>query len=224
MNIPLTGVPLREELERRFGVPVFVDNDANCAGAGRGPARGRRPGERARDAHARHGRGRRRGDRRRDLPRRPRPGSGARPLHDRPGGPALPGQLPRAAAASRPTAAARRSSATPPSSPATCPTRDLAAELDDRGRVTGRALVGVAREGDGDALRRVRPLRTDAGRGHRRVRERLRAGARGDRRRPLARRGPLLRQGRGRGALARAARSLAARDRLAGPRRSRAPA
>ena len=31
MNIPLEGVPLREELGRRFGVPVFVDNDANCA-------------------------------------------------------------------------------------------------------------------------------------------------------------------------------------------------
>jgi glucokinase len=31
VNIPLAGVPLREELGRRFGVPVFVDNDANCA-------------------------------------------------------------------------------------------------------------------------------------------------------------------------------------------------
>ncbi len=31
VNIPLTGVPLREELGRRFGVPVFVDNDANVA-------------------------------------------------------------------------------------------------------------------------------------------------------------------------------------------------
>ncbi len=31
VNIPLEGVPLREELGRRFGVPVFVDNDANCA-------------------------------------------------------------------------------------------------------------------------------------------------------------------------------------------------
>jgi glucokinase len=32
VNIPLEGVPLRAELERRFGVPVFVDNDGNCAG------------------------------------------------------------------------------------------------------------------------------------------------------------------------------------------------
>jgi glucokinase len=31
VNIPLTGVPLRAELSERFGVPVFVDNDANCA-------------------------------------------------------------------------------------------------------------------------------------------------------------------------------------------------
>jgi glucokinase len=31
VNIPLTGVPLRDELGGRLGVPVFVDNDANCA-------------------------------------------------------------------------------------------------------------------------------------------------------------------------------------------------
>jgi glucokinase len=31
VNIPLAGVPLREELARRFDLPVFVDNDANCA-------------------------------------------------------------------------------------------------------------------------------------------------------------------------------------------------
>ena len=37
VNIPLTGVPLRDELGRRFGVPVFVDNDANCRRARRGP-------------------------------------------------------------------------------------------------------------------------------------------------------------------------------------------
>jgi len=34
VNIPLAGVPLREELSRRFGVPVFVDNDANVAALG----------------------------------------------------------------------------------------------------------------------------------------------------------------------------------------------
>jgi glucokinase len=31
VNIPLTGVSLRDELDHRFGVPVVVDNDANCA-------------------------------------------------------------------------------------------------------------------------------------------------------------------------------------------------
>jgi glucokinase len=31
VNIPLTGVSLRDELAHRFGVPVVVDNDANCA-------------------------------------------------------------------------------------------------------------------------------------------------------------------------------------------------
>lgn len=31
VNIPLAGVPLREELSRRFGVPVYVDNDASVA-------------------------------------------------------------------------------------------------------------------------------------------------------------------------------------------------
>jgi glucokinase len=31
VNIPLEGVPVREQLEHRFGVPVVLDNDANCA-------------------------------------------------------------------------------------------------------------------------------------------------------------------------------------------------
>lgn len=31
VNIPLEGVPVREVLERRLGVPVFVDNDGNVA-------------------------------------------------------------------------------------------------------------------------------------------------------------------------------------------------
>jgi glucokinase len=43
VNIPLADVDLREQLERRFGVPVMIENDANAAalaehrlGAGRG--------------------------------------------------------------------------------------------------------------------------------------------------------------------------------------------
>ncbi len=43
VNIPLTDVPLREQMSQRFGVPTGVDNDANAAaigewqaGAGRG--------------------------------------------------------------------------------------------------------------------------------------------------------------------------------------------
>ena len=31
VNIPLEGVPLGRELGERLGVPVHVDNDANCA-------------------------------------------------------------------------------------------------------------------------------------------------------------------------------------------------
>jgi glucokinase len=31
VNIPLAGVALGQELERRLQIPVFVDNDANCA-------------------------------------------------------------------------------------------------------------------------------------------------------------------------------------------------
>ncbi|MDQ4049085.1 MAG: ROK family protein [Actinomycetota bacterium] len=31
VNIPLAGLPLRQELGTRFGAPVYVDNDANCA-------------------------------------------------------------------------------------------------------------------------------------------------------------------------------------------------
>ena len=31
VNIPLEGIALRQDLEARLGVPVYVDNDANCA-------------------------------------------------------------------------------------------------------------------------------------------------------------------------------------------------
>ena len=34
VNLPLTDVPLRDRLERRFGVPVVIDNDATAAAIG----------------------------------------------------------------------------------------------------------------------------------------------------------------------------------------------
>jgi glucokinase len=42
VNIPLAGVPLRDELAARFGVPVYVDNDASCAGLAEAHAVGAR--------------------------------------------------------------------------------------------------------------------------------------------------------------------------------------
>jgi len=42
VNIPLTGVPLRAELAARFGVPVYVDNDASCAALAEADAIGAR--------------------------------------------------------------------------------------------------------------------------------------------------------------------------------------
>ena len=51
VNIPLAGIPLREELASRFdGVPVFVDNDANVAALAEAhSAEGTAPGERVDD-------------------------------------------------------------------------------------------------------------------------------------------------------------------------------
>ena len=31
VNMPVAGVPLRDELSERLGIPVFLDNDGNCA-------------------------------------------------------------------------------------------------------------------------------------------------------------------------------------------------
>ena len=154
VNIPLTGVPLREELGRRFGVPVFVDNDANCAalaeaqfvddappsvlvmltlgtGVGGGVVIG---GEIFRGAH----------------------GLGAELGHFTidPDGPPCPGTVP-AAAASRPIAAARPSSATPPRSRGTC--RGSA----PRHRLSPRGRQGVGRERSW--RRRTRAMPTPSG-------------------------------------------------------------
>ena len=42
VNIPLEGVPLRDELGRRLGTPVHVDNDGNCAALAEANAAGTR--------------------------------------------------------------------------------------------------------------------------------------------------------------------------------------
>ena len=71
VNLPLADVPLRDHLQRRFGVPVVIDNDATAAcigehvyGAGVGV-------QRHAHAHARHGRGRRHHQRRTASARAP---------------------------------------------------------------------------------------------------------------------------------------------------------
>ena len=174
VNIPLAGVPLREELGRRFGVPVFVDNDANCAalaeahmlgedhlvmltlgtGVGGGVVIG---GKTFRGAH---GLGAELGhvtlNRRRPAlpgqlpqPRLPRGlllGPGARARRHRAG--AGQARQPAGAGASAPTAGSRAATWSRP-----------------------------PRSGDPDALLIFEQLRAHAGRGDRRLRERVRARA-----------------------------------------------
>jgi glucokinase len=148
VNIPLAGVPLREELGRRFGVPVFVDNDANCAalaeahivgadhlvmltlgtGVGGGVVMG---GMTFRGAH----------------------GLGAEMGHItiNPDGPACPGTCPnRGCLEAYCSGQALERDATQLATDR--PDSPLAARLDADGRVSGRALVAAAEAGDSDAL------------------------------------------------------------------------
>jgi glucokinase len=148
VNIPLTGVRIREELGRRFGVPVFVDNDANVAalaearlldchellmltlgtGVGGGVVTG---GRIFRGAH----------------------GLGAELGHFTlsPDGPPCPGNCPNSGcleaycsgqALERDATELARDK----------PGSRLAAALDADGRVSGRELVTAAEEGDSDSL------------------------------------------------------------------------
>jgi glucokinase len=148
VNIPLTGVALREELGGRFGVPVFVDNDANVAalaearqlgcdelvmltlgtGVGGGVVTG---GRIFRGAH----------------------GLGAELGHFTlmPDGPPCPGNCPNSGcveaycsgqALERDATELARDK----------PGSRLAAALDADGRVSGRDLVTAAEEGDSDAV------------------------------------------------------------------------
>ena len=194
VNIPLEGVPLREELGARLGVPVFVDNDANCAalaeaqlvpdppahhlvmltlGTGVGGGVVIDGADRARP----HGPGRRAGARDPRRPRRPRRHGGGLP----PAGLAR-GDLQR----HRPRARRHRGGQGQPGGRSGPP----AAE---KGRVSGRDAVEAAEDGDAEALALFERLGPLAGPGHRRRGEHLRARARGDRGRALARARPVPR-------------------------------
>jgi glucokinase len=152
VNIPLTGVSLRSELERRFETPVFVDNDANCAalaeaqlvddapasvlvmltlgtGVGGGVVVG---GQIFRGAH----------------------GLGAELGHFAidPEGPPCPGNCPnRGCIEAYCSGQALERDAT--EFARDMPDSHLAGAMDGSGRVSGRALVAAAHNGDVDALR-----------------------------------------------------------------------
>jgi len=148
VNIPLTGVSLRSELGGRFGVPVFVDNDANCAalaesrivgvddlvmltlgtGVGGGVVIG---GATFRGAH----------------------GLGAELGHItvNPDGPPCPGNCPnRGCLEAYCSGQALERDATEVASDR--PESALAGRLGDDGKVSGRELVRAADDGDPDAL------------------------------------------------------------------------
>jgi glucokinase len=148
VNIPLTGVALREELGRRFGVPVFVDNDANCAALAEAHIVGQRhlvmltlgtgvgggvviDGLTFRGAH----------------------GLGAELGHIavNPDGPACPGNCPnRGCLESYCSGQALERDATQLAQDK--PNSGLARRLGPEGRVSGRELVAAAEDGDPDAL------------------------------------------------------------------------
>jgi glucokinase len=148
VNIPLSGVPLRDELSGRFGVPVFVDNDANCAalaeahilgeddlvmltlgtGVGGGIVTG---GKTFRGAH----------------------GLGAELGHFtiNPDGPPCPGNCPnRGCIEAYCSGQALERDATELATDK--PDSRLASAIGDDGKVSGRELVEAAEEGDPDAL------------------------------------------------------------------------
>jgi glucokinase len=148
VNIPLTGVPLRAELGQRFGVPVFVDNDANCAALAEAHIVGQRhlvmltlgtgvgggiviDGMTFRGAH----------------------GLGAELGHMtiNPDGPACPGNCPnRGCLEAYCSGQALERDATELASDK--PDSPLAARMGPDGRISGRELVSAADEGDPDAL------------------------------------------------------------------------
>jgi glucokinase len=149
VNIPLTGVPHRDELGSRFGVPVFVDNDANCAALAEAHIVGARDlvmltlgtgvgggvvidGRTFRGAH----------------------GLGAELGHMtiNPDGPPCPGNCPNhGCLEAYCSGQALERDATELAND--MPDSPLAGRVDPEGKVSGRELVSAAEDGDPDALR-----------------------------------------------------------------------
>ena len=151
VNIPLMGVPLREELGRRFGLPVFVDNDANCAALAEAHIVG------ARDlVMLTLGTGVGGGVVIDGLTFRGAHGLGAELGHMtiNPDGPACPGNCPNhGCLEAYCSGQALERDATELASDR--PDSGLAGRAGPDGRVSGRELVAAAEEGDPDALRLV---------------------------------------------------------------------
>ena len=212
VNIPLAGVPLREVLGHRLGVPIYVDNDANCAGLAEAELLEARnlvmltlgtgvgggvviDGRIFRGAH----------------------GLGAELGHVSiiADGPPCPGNCPNRGcleALCSGTALEREATELGKARPDT----RLGGIYAETGRVSGREAVAAAQDGDPEAEAAVRPARHLARRRDRRLRERLRARAGADRGRALTSRGAVPRPRQGGGGVARASRPLGAGDGAAG--------
>ena len=219
VNIPLAGVPLREELGERFGVPVVVDNDANCAALAEAQF--------VDDAPAQHllmltlGTGVGGGAVIDGAIFRGRDGLGVELGHVsiNPDGPRCLGNCPNHGcleAYCSGSALERDAGELAKDRPDTLLGQAFARD----GKVTGRELVNAAEVADHDALADTRSLLAHARDRDRRIRQRLRAAVPRDRRWALPRRPPVPRQGPGRGRVAGPSRVVGACDPLAGPRRS----
>ena len=95
VNLPLADVPLRDRLQRRFDLPVVIDNDATVAAIGEHTFGAGVGTERHDHAHAGHRGGGRRHQRRPHLARFQRRGRRAGPHHHRRRWTQVPGQLPQ---------------------------------------------------------------------------------------------------------------------------------
>jgi glucokinase len=154
VNIPLQGVSLRDELSRRFGAPVFVDNDANLAALAEAHYAGSEDGVPVDDVVMYTlGTGVGGGIVHEGRIFRGATGLGAELGHIviRADGPDCPGNCPNRGcleALCSGTALARDATEIAQDKPASA----LGRRLQAHGKVTGRDVVDEARDGDADAL------------------------------------------------------------------------